>query len=288
MTRRDVLIVASVSCIYGLGSPDDYRANVLLLSEGEDLDRDAALRKLVDIQYERNDVNFERGKFRVRGDTLEICGPAAVRGVSARTAIEFFGDEVERILRDRPADRASWSASTSRSTSSRPRTTSTRPSELSRRDHDDRGGAGGAPRGAREPGQAAGGAAAADAHDATTWRCCARSAYCSGIENYSRHLDGRAPGRAAVHADRLLPRGLPADRGRVARRHPADRRDVRRRPLAQDAPWSSTASACPSALDNRPLRFEEFERPHQPDAATSRRRPARSSGACAAARSSSR
>ena len=93
--RRDVIIVASVSCIYGLGSPEEYRDQVLSLRQGQMKDRDAVLRKLVAIQYERNDVNFVRGKFRVRGDVVEVF-PAAYGERALR--IEFFGDEIERIL----------------------------------------------------------------------------------------------------------------------------------------------------------------------------------------------
>lgn len=93
--RRDVIIVASVSCIYGLGSPEDYHGLVLSLRQGQVKDRDEILRKLVAIQYERNDINFVRGKFRVRGDVVEIF-PAA-HGESA-IRVELFGDEIERIL----------------------------------------------------------------------------------------------------------------------------------------------------------------------------------------------
>lgn len=93
--RRDVIIVASVSCIYSLGSPEDYRANVLSIRKGAELGRDELIKRLVQIQYERNDVNFVRNKFRVRGDVVEIF-PA---GNPAETAlrIEFFGDEIDRI-----------------------------------------------------------------------------------------------------------------------------------------------------------------------------------------------
>ena len=93
--RRDVIIVASVSCIYGLGSPDEYRGLVLSLRQGQTRDRDEILRKLVEIQYERNDINFTRGKFRVRGDVIEIF-PASNHEKALR--VELFGDEVERIL----------------------------------------------------------------------------------------------------------------------------------------------------------------------------------------------
>ncbi|MPL67856.1 UvrABC system protein B [bioreactor metagenome] len=92
--RRDVIIVASVSCIYGLGSPDEYHGLVLSLRQGQTRDRDDILRKLIAIQYERNDINFTRGKFRVRGDVIEIF-PAAYGERAVR--VELFGDEVERI-----------------------------------------------------------------------------------------------------------------------------------------------------------------------------------------------
>ncbi|MGH9083872.1 MAG: DEAD/DEAH box helicase family protein, partial [Acidimicrobiales bacterium] len=72
LTRRDVIVVASVSCIYGLGSPEEYRQNMLHVRVGEEIDQRATLRKLVDMQYERNDMNLVRGKFRVRGDTIEV------------------------------------------------------------------------------------------------------------------------------------------------------------------------------------------------------------------------
>lgn len=92
--RDDVLIVASVSCIYGLGNPEEYREMVLSLRKGMEIERNQLLRKLVDIQYERNDVNFVRGKFRVRGDVVEIF-PASRDERCIR--VEFFGDEVDRI-----------------------------------------------------------------------------------------------------------------------------------------------------------------------------------------------
>jgi len=93
--RRDVIIVASVSCIYGLGDPEQYSTLVLSLRRGGEHNRDDVLRRLVDIQYERNDMNFVRGKFRVRGDVLEIF-PAGSTEQAIR--VEFFGDEVERLV----------------------------------------------------------------------------------------------------------------------------------------------------------------------------------------------
>ncbi len=92
--REDVIIVASVSCIYSLGAPIDYRSMVVSLREGMTLERDSLIRKLVDLQYERNDINFVRNKFRVRGDTVEIF-PANSNENAIR--VEFFGDDVDRI-----------------------------------------------------------------------------------------------------------------------------------------------------------------------------------------------
>ena len=92
--RKDVIIVASVSCIYGLGSPADYKDMVLYLRQGQERDRDEIIHKLIDIQYDRNDMDFHRGTFRVRGDVLEIF-PANADEYAYR--VEFFGDEIDRI-----------------------------------------------------------------------------------------------------------------------------------------------------------------------------------------------
>jgi excinuclease ABC subunit B len=93
--RKDVIVIASVSCIYGLGSPIDYQSMVISLRPGMIKDRDEVLKKLIEIQYDRNDMDFKRGTFRVRGDVVEIF-PASSADVAVR--IEFFGDEIERIL----------------------------------------------------------------------------------------------------------------------------------------------------------------------------------------------
>ncbi|EQB89395.1 excinuclease ABC subunit B [Clostridium punense] len=92
--RRDVIVVASVSCIYGLGNPEEYKKLTVSLREGMEKDRNAVIRQLIDIQYERNDINFVRGTFRVRGDVLDIF-PAASTNKGVR--VEFFGDEIDRI-----------------------------------------------------------------------------------------------------------------------------------------------------------------------------------------------
>ena len=94
LSRKDVIVVSSVSCIYGLGSPEDYRAMLTPLSVGQQISREAFLAKLVDMLYERNDIAFTRGKFRVRGDVIEVCS-ANEDEIGIR--VEFFGDEIDRI-----------------------------------------------------------------------------------------------------------------------------------------------------------------------------------------------
>jgi excinuclease ABC subunit B len=98
LSRRDVIVVASVSCIYGLGSPEEYARHMLFLKTGQETDQRAIIARLVEMQYERNDLNFARGKFRVRGDTIEVFPAYEDMGVR----IELFGDEVERISRVDP------------------------------------------------------------------------------------------------------------------------------------------------------------------------------------------
>src|SRR5471032_2239883 len=98
LTRRDVIVVASVSCIYGLGSPEDYKNMVCPVAKGQFMTRENFLARLVEMQYERNDFQLTRGKFRVRGDTVELC-PAYTEDA---VRIEFFGDEVDRITRFDP------------------------------------------------------------------------------------------------------------------------------------------------------------------------------------------
>src|SRR5512136_3023753 len=97
-SRRDVIVVASVSCIYGIGSKEDYEAMVINIRTGMEMTRDHFLRRLVDLQYTRNDIEFARGQFRVRGDTVELC-PA---GREDALRVEFFGDDIERITRFEP------------------------------------------------------------------------------------------------------------------------------------------------------------------------------------------
>jgi excinuclease ABC subunit B len=98
LTRRDTIVVASVSCIYGLGSPDDYKDMICAVAKGQMLTREIFLARLIEMQYDRNDYQLERGKFRVRGDTVELC-PAYTEDA---VRVEFFGDEVDRITRFDP------------------------------------------------------------------------------------------------------------------------------------------------------------------------------------------
>src|SRR5580765_4470582 len=96
--RRDVVVVASVSCIYGIGSKEDYEAMVVPLRVGQEITRDQLLLRLIDLQYNRNDVDFSRGNFRVRGDTVEVCPAYTEEAVR----VEFFGDQIERLTRFEP------------------------------------------------------------------------------------------------------------------------------------------------------------------------------------------
>jgi len=97
-SRHDVVVVASVSCIYGIGSKEDYEAIIIPIRTGMQMTREHLLRRLVDLQYTRNDIEFTRGQFRVRGDTVELC-PA---GREDALRVEFFGDEIERLTRFEP------------------------------------------------------------------------------------------------------------------------------------------------------------------------------------------
>src|SRR5471030_653943 len=97
-SRRDVIVVASVSCIYGIGSKEDYEAMIIPIRTGLSIARDFFLQRLVSLQYSRNDIEFTRGQFRVRGDTVELC-PAGREDV---LRVEFFGEEIERITRFEP------------------------------------------------------------------------------------------------------------------------------------------------------------------------------------------
>ena len=251
--RRDVLIVASVSCIYGLGSPDEYGEVVLTLKVGEERRRDRILRHLTDIQNERNDTNFIRGRFRVRGDVLELF--PAYEDVAVR--IEFFGDEIERMTEIDPL--------TGEVLGKRQRldiypakhwvTTQQRlnhaieliEAELQVRLQvlEDEGKL----------------LEAARLKQRTNFdiEMLRETGFCSGVENYSRHLAGRGEGEQPWTLMDYLPEdyllvvdeshvALPQVRGMFAG-------DRSRKQVLVDYGFR-----LPSALDNRPLTFTEFER----------------------------
>jgi excinuclease ABC subunit B len=251
MSRPDVLIVASVSCIYGLGSPEEYSSHVLMLQTGQDAGLDAVLRRLVDLQYERNDLNFVRGKFRVRGDTLEVF-PA---DTELAYRIEFFGDTVDRITRLDPltgelvaeVEQAGIFPNSHYVAS---------PERMER--------------------AIAGIEAELDERLAVleregklleAQRLRMRTRYdlemmreigfCSGIENYSRHIDGRAPGEAPHTLLDYFPDDffLIVDESHVTIPQIGGMYEgdmSRKRVLVEHG------FRLPSALDNRPLTFDEF------------------------------
>ncbi|MDA1330830.1 MAG: DEAD/DEAH box helicase family protein, partial [Chloroflexi bacterium] len=190
LERRDTIIVASVSCIYGLGSPEAYFDLILFIEEHTNVDRDALLRKLIDIQYQRNDFDFHRGTFRVRGDVVEVF-PAYEESKAVR--IEFFGDTIESIaeidpLRGKVIRRldkiAIYPASHYVTTSSRMKkaVVSIR-TELTERL---------AELNAENKLLEAQRVEQRTRYDLALL---AEMGFCPGIENYSRHLDGRAPGQ---------------------------------------------------------------------------------------------
>ncbi len=252
--RRDVIIVASVSCIYGLGSPDEYRGMVLSLRQGQTRDRDDILRKLIEIQYDRNDVAFTRGKFRVRGDVIEVY-PAGANEKVIR--ISLFGDEIEKIqeidsvtgeiLSDRKHI-AIYPAShfvTSRENLLR-----------AARDIED-----------ELDGQLAFfkreqrllEAQRLEQRTRYDLEMMQEMGYCSGVENYSRHLTGRASGESPFTLVDYFPEDflIVVDESHVTmpQIHAMYNGDRSRKQSLVDFGFR-----LPSALDNRPLKFEEFER----------------------------
>ncbi len=251
MTRRDVLIVASVSCIYGLGSPEQYEKYHLMLAEGMDIELDQVIRRLVELQYERNELNFIRGKFRVRGDTLEIFPSDG----ETTWRIEFFGDTIDRITRLEPItgemigefEQVMVFPNSHYITGGEglEKAIVTIQAELDER------------------------LAELEAADKLleAQRLRMRTNYdlemlkeigmCSGIENYSRHLDGRRPGETPYTLIDYFPDDflVIVDEShvtvpQVGGMYEGDR--SRKDTLVEHG------FRLPSAMDNRPLRFEEF------------------------------
>ncbi len=253
LERRDVIIVSSVSCIYGLGDPEDYTNLVVSLRPGMELERDALLARLVEIQYERNDINFIRNKFRVRGDTVEIF-PSNATDTALR--VEFFGDEIERIteinaltgeLKGLRSHVAIFPASHYVTTKDKmQRAIGSIQNELEHRLEELR----------REDKLVE----AQRLKQRTNYdlEMLQEVGFCQGIENYSRHISGRAPGSAPFTLMDFFPKDfllvvdeshvtIPQVRGMYA----GDR--SRKKTLVD------YGFRLPSAYDNRPLNFEEFE-----------------------------
>lgn len=251
--RRDVIIVASVSCIYGLGAPIDYRTMTLSIRPGMEYDRDAVLKRLIEIQYDRNDMNFVRGTFRVRGDVVEVF-PAESSDTAIR--IEFFGDEIDRIteidvltgevkgIRSHvsifPASHYVTSGDNLK------RALRTISEELDER--------------VKELKSQDKLLEAQRLLQRTNYdmEMIQEMGFCSGIENYSRHLDGRAPGSTPHTLIDYFPDDflIIVDESHVTipQIGAMYNGDKSRKTSLVDYGFR-----LPSALDNRPLKFEEFE-----------------------------
>ena len=252
LERDDVIIVASVSCIYGLGSPEEYKAQLLFLEVGVETDRDKVIRKLIDIHYNRNDIDFSRGNFRVRGDTVELI--PAYRESALR--IEFFGDEIERITEVDPltgeilAERQKVAIYPAKHfVVSKPQlqeaVTGIRQELKERLDIF---------RGLDKLLEAQ----RLDMRTKYDLEMLEEVGYCAGIENYSRYLTGRTAGERPKTLIDFFPsdfvtiideshQSVPQIRGMYA----GDR--SRKEVLVEHG------FRLPSALDNRPLFFQEFE-----------------------------
>ena len=227
LTRRDTIVVASVSCIYGLGTPQEYVDRMLKLRVGGNIERDALLRKLVGMQYARNDLAFSRGTFRVRGDTIEII--PVYEELAVR--IEMFGDEIERLMTLHPLTGEVISED-ERAVRLPRLPLRGRPGADGPGHRRHRGRAGRAARRDGAAGQAAGSAAAAHA-DHLRHRDDAPGGELLGDRELLAAHRRPGGGDPAQHAARLLPRGLPAGDRRVARHRAADRRHVRGRRVPQ-------------------------------------------------------
>jgi len=252
LTRRDVLIVASVSCIYGLGSPEYYAKMIIPVEEGQHLSMESLLKRLVEVHYERNDYDFHRGTFRVRGDAVEII-PAYARERALR--LTFFGDELESILETDPLTGA---------VEARLRKTVIYPGShyvsdrdnLSRAMDDIR-------EELRERLEFFRGAnklvEAQRLEQRTQFdlETIEELGYCNGVENYSRHLDGRTKGQPPATLLDYFPKDflLFVDESHITIPQVGGmyKGDISRKTTLVDFGFR-----LPSALDNRPLHFDEF------------------------------
>jgi excinuclease ABC subunit B len=251
--RSDVIVVASVSAIYGLGSPREYRSLMVVLETGQEIPRDRILEELVRIQYARGDYDFEPGRFRVRGDVIEIFPAYEEQAVR----IELWGDEVERISKIDPM-RGTTIASLDRAAIYPAKHFVTTRPQLEEATRAIRAELEGRLVALRENGRVL------EAHKLETrtrfdLEMMEEMGYCAGIENYSRHLSGRAPGERPSCLLDYFPDDflLVLDESHVTvpqigGMYAGDR--SRKETLVEHG------YRLPSALDNRPLRFEEFER----------------------------
>jgi len=253
LERRDVIIVASVSCIYGLGSPEAYQGLLLHLDRGQQIERDRVLRKLVEIHYQRSDMDFHRGTFRVRGDVVEIF-PAHEEARAVR--IEFFGDEVERILEIDPLWGRAVGELSRLAVYPASHYVTTRPMleqaieniqvELQERLFEFKG------QGKLLEAQRL------EERCRFDLEMLRELGYCTGIENYSRHLTGRAPGEPPpclldYYPDDSL---FFIDESHIAI---PQLQGMYRGDRSRKLTLVEYGFRLPSALDNRPLSFEEFE-----------------------------
>jgi excinuclease ABC subunit B len=253
LSRRDVIIVASVSCIYGIGSAESYHGLVIQLVVGEELRRDTLLRQLVDIQYERNDVDFHRGSFRVRGDVVEIF-PTYEHDTAIR--IEFFGDDIESIKEVDPL-RGRVKATLDRyaiypgshyvtpQAQLRRAATSIREELLERLDFYDKEG-----RFLEKQ--------RLEQRTLYDLEMMEQMGFCQGIENYSRHLSGRTAGDPPPTLLDYFPSDflivVDESHQTVPQLQAMYRGDRARKETLVDYGFR-----LPSALDNRPLKFEEWQ-----------------------------
>ena len=252
LTRRDVLVVASVSCIYGLGSPDDYQNMMVPVHRGMTLERDAFLRGLVEVLYDRNDIAFERGKFRVRGDVVEVFPPyfedTAVR-------VEFFGDEVDRICYFDPLTGTARQPLESYTFNPAKQfvTPAAKMATAIAAIRDELAGRVAWFEGKRKYLEAQ----RIKQRTEYDLEMMQEMGFCQGIENYSRHLTGRPPGASPYTLLDFFPPGFltlvdesHASVPQLGAMYEGDR--SRKTVLVEHG------FRLPSALDNRPLKFEEF------------------------------
>ena len=250
--RRDVIVVSSVSCIYGLGDPIDYAAMVLSLRPGQERNFDELLRKLIEIRYERNDIAFERNTFRVRGDTVDIF-PAYSHDTAIR--VEFFGDEIDRISEINVVSGAvirhlSHVAIYPASHYVVGKDKMSRAIDEIRRECDEQ----------RAAFEAKGKLIEAQRITQRTnydIEMMQELGYCSGIENYSRIISGRAPGSAPMTLLDYFPKDflMFIDESHVTI---PQVRAMYRGDRARKESLVEYGFRLPSAFDNRPLKFDEF------------------------------